>query len=257
MGTKLFWRENFELKILKSLFSKQSNGRSYLMIFLVQGCRLIEKEKDYEMSSDTGLYFAQFPMNFDKLQAVLVAVNSGGHIGEESTQRWPGPRQFYREIIFTETDLLIAPESEDNFVSERAVIIAEKPVLNSEKLQCALEKFSLKQTTSIPLTRSLFLYCLEFVLTHRLAPLWNKIDKHFLQGRDFLAEENKICAVQAVFTLTDKITLAMKAQLMRLAKPKVEDFGVPQNVLEKFHQSKDFLIHGYSLENNKCLVLPG
>jgi hypothetical protein len=30
-----------------------------------------------------------------------------------------------REIIFTEPDLLIAPESEDNVVSEKAVIIAE------------------------------------------------------------------------------------------------------------------------------------
>ena len=152
--------------------------------------------------------------------------------------------------------MLIAPESEDNFFSERAVIIAEKPVLNSEKLQCTLEKFSLKQTISIPLTRSLFVYCLEFVLTHRLAPLWNKIDKYFVQGRNFLAEENKICAIQAVFTLSDKITLAMKAQLMKLPKPKVEDFGVSLNVSEKFHQSKDFLIYGYSLENNKCLVLP-
>ncbi len=44
------------------------------------------------MSSDTGLYFAQFPKNFDKLVAVLVTVKSG-HIDEES---WPGPRQFYR-----------------------------------------------------------------------------------------------------------------------------------------------------------------
>ena len=46
------------------------------------------------MSSDTGLYFAQFPKNFDKLVAVLVTVK-GGHIDEE-TQTWPGPRQFYR-----------------------------------------------------------------------------------------------------------------------------------------------------------------
>jgi hypothetical protein len=53
-----------------------------------------------------------------------------------------------------------------------------------------------QQKASIPLTRSLFLYCLQFVLTHRLAPLWNKIDKYFIQGRDFLAEENKICAVR-------------------------------------------------------------
>jgi hypothetical protein len=44
------------------------------------------------MSSDTGLYFAQFPKNFDKLKAVLVAVR-GGHVGMESC---PGPRQFYR-----------------------------------------------------------------------------------------------------------------------------------------------------------------
>ncbi len=54
----------------------------------------------------------------------------------------------------------------------------------------------LKQKAKIPLTRSLYLYCLEFVLAHRLAPLWNKIDKYFIQGRDFLAEENKISAIR-------------------------------------------------------------
>ncbi|CAB3977184.1 Hypothetical predicted protein, partial [Paramuricea clavata] len=36
----------------------------------------------------------------------------------------------------------------------------------------------------------------------------------------------------------------------------VEDFGVSPNILQKFHQSEDFSIHGYSLENNKCFVLP-
>ena len=32
---------------------------------------------------------------------------------------------FLREIIFTEADLLIAPDSEENVVSEKAVVIAE------------------------------------------------------------------------------------------------------------------------------------
>ena len=40
------------------------------------------------------------------------------------------------------------------------------------------------------------MYCFVFVLTHRLAPLWNKIDKYFLQGRDFLAEDKKIPAIR-------------------------------------------------------------
>ena len=44
------------------------------------------------MSSDTGLYFAQFPKNFDKLRAVLVGVKDG-RVGGESVL---GPRQFYR-----------------------------------------------------------------------------------------------------------------------------------------------------------------
>lgn len=44
------------------------------------------------MSSDTGLYFAQFPKNFDKLRAVLVAVKDDRVDGESLL----GPRQFYR-----------------------------------------------------------------------------------------------------------------------------------------------------------------
>ncbi|XP_028410096.1 uncharacterized protein LOC114532724 [Dendronephthya gigantea] len=129
-------------------------------------------------------------------------------------------------------------------------------MLESGKLHVVLQKYSLEHKAVIPVTRSLFLYCLEFVFIHRLAPLWNKIDTHFIQGKDFLAEENKMWSIQASLSLTDKITLAMKAQLIKLPKAKVEDFGVSPNILQKFHQSQDFVIHGYSLENNKCLVLP-
>lgn len=46
------------------------------------------------MSSNTGLYFAQFPKNFDKLRAVLVA-EKDVHVGRKSSLGL-GPRQFYR-----------------------------------------------------------------------------------------------------------------------------------------------------------------
>ncbi|XP_046841718.1 uncharacterized protein C18orf63-like isoform X2 [Xenia sp. Carnegie-2017] len=108
----------------------------------------------------------------------------------------------------------------------------------------------------MPMTKSLFLYCFQFVLTHRLAPLWNKIDSHFLKGRDFLVVQDKMFAIEADISLTDKITLALKAHLLKLPVTKVNDFGVSPNMLQLFNQCKNYVIQGYSLENNRCFVLP-
>lgn len=45
------------------------------------------------MSPDTGLFFGQFPQNFDSLQAVLVSVRDGGGRSSETLSE---ARQFYR-----------------------------------------------------------------------------------------------------------------------------------------------------------------
>lgn len=166
------------------------------------------------MSQDTGLYFAQFPRKFDSLRAVVVSVRDDGH--GRNSEIWSGARQFYREIIFTEPDLLIGPQSEEYGSSDKAVIIAENCILDSEKLITMLKRFCLQTTASIPVTRNLFLHCFEFVMSHRLAPLWNKIGPYYVKGRDFLQEKGKLCAIKADLSLTDKITLGLKAQMLKL-----------------------------------------
>ena len=96
MSCHVILARKFRIENFKVLVFKTKIWLRLFIGFSVQTCSFIEKESGYEMSSDTGLYFAQFPTNFDKLQAVLVEINNDGHIGEESTQSWPGPRQFYR-----------------------------------------------------------------------------------------------------------------------------------------------------------------
>ncbi|XP_076657913.1 uncharacterized protein LOC143362022 isoform X2 [Halictus rubicundus] len=85
-----------------------------------------------------------------------------------------------------------------------------------------------------PITTEIYKDCLFYTIQTKIAPLWNKVGQHFLQGKEFFISVEPIKALKIdILVQEGNVCLVLHAESVNIPYVKLEDF-LPSSVVSHF-----------------------
>ncbi|XP_030068672.1 uncharacterized protein C18orf63 homolog [Microcaecilia unicolor] len=198
-------------------------------------------------STCQSLFFISLP-DLRKLCAVTVVLNPGDAVLRDLQLK------ICRYLLFQYQDVVSSPvPGEQN----KILVIMAIAFYKSGKLQAAVEKHWAKMEVPQRVTAAMLQTCLSYTLTAKLAPSWNKAGHLFIQGKDFLSQTGKQCAVVMDLNVSDtQLCISLQVFTVRLPPPQLVDFDISAGALKTFENNKNFVILRHFISSNWCYVLP-
>ncbi|XP_061096789.1 uncharacterized protein C18orf63-like [Conger conger] len=198
---------------------------------------------------EQNLFFLNLP-DLRKLCCVTLSLPCGCDVGElRNTQV-----KSCRELLSLYPDILASPALET--FGEITVIMAIT-FFKTGIIQAYTQRHGLQMGVPqrvLPITLQV---CLSYTLTVKLAPNWNKVGQFLVAGMDFLSCSGKLNAVAMQLSVSEsQLCLSVEANTVRLPPATLEDFDIAPNEMRSFHNSREAVIHSFSLPSNWCYILP-
>ncbi|XP_035271564.1 uncharacterized protein C18orf63-like [Anguilla anguilla] len=198
---------------------------------------------------EQNLFFLNLP-DARKLCCVTLSLLFGHDDGElRNTQV-----KSCRELLSLYPDILASPALES---FEEITVIMAITFFKTGIIQAYTQRHGLQMGAPQRVLPSTLQVCLSYTLTVKLAPNWNKVGQFLVAGMDFLSYSGKLNAVATQLSVSEsQLCLSVEADAVRLPPATLEDFDIADNVIRRFHSSRDAVIHSFSLPSNWCYILP-
>ncbi|XP_050482932.1 uncharacterized protein C18orf63-like isoform X6 [Bombus huntii] len=130
-----------------------------------------------------------------------------------------------RLLIHLISDVIASPV----MGTERYIfVITHKQFSQNGRLEQILRNFKLVYQGSRPVTTEVYKSCLRYTMQTKIAPLWNKVDDYFVQGKNFYNFIEGTRALKLDVLIEDrKMCLQLHAEILKIPYIKLEDYLSP------------------------------
>ncbi|XP_052229839.1 uncharacterized protein C18orf63-like isoform X2 [Dreissena polymorpha] len=160
-----------------------------------------------------------------------------------------------REFIFTEPEVIGTPSADINDHSFH--LVTNVSLIQSGKIQNRLSRIGLQVSSPYSVSTELYQACLQYTITARLSPAWNKAGPWLIQGRDFLTQKGCSNAVRMDLTVVNnELYFTLVATALKQGPLQVTDLDILGRQLERYFTNTDVSIEHDHIASDWCYILP-